>query len=706
MEIFKNIKKAVSDIFSKKDIGGSSFMLDNSNMPTTNRQDDFMNLYESVGYVNACINARAERMGQTQFRVISRFKAADEWKERPSHPVLKLLENPSDEMSQYELMKLTEVYLKVSGDCFWLLEKGEVTGAPKKIYFLDPRFMTVIADKNANDLSGQFRILGYRYRDYNGRETILDRNEVVQFKESKLTNILRGVSPTQAGYVYIKTEEYSSSWTANFIHNDSTPSGVLVFKGQIAPDQWEKLKSQYKNQYGGIKNAGKTLIVKNTDADFTKIGHSLSDIDLEKLKNMTRGDIMFMYQVNKTVMGVTDDVNRANAEASLYSWMINVIQPEMDMFAGAIQKQLIPEWKLKGQYRIEAVNQVPEDVERKHNIVNTATYLSPNEKRKKMGDEPTKDKNANYIYEAAGKLPIAEVKTVKKSIKNNFNIKLDKPQEKEVQRLKSGFTEAQAEKSWRQMITINDKYEEEFKKKAEGLFEQQKNTVINNLIKQESISKVGLKTKINLLMDRKKYEKIWQEAFTPLYYSVIREQGERANAMIQLKSIKDFNSNSILVRNYVASKVRQFATEVGKTTRNNLVDLITNAVEEGDDIPNMAKQIVDVFSIDNIKRATLIARTEVMRAAGFATRLSYDQSEAVKSYEWYTATDDRVCQFCDEMMNRTNTKGRIIPKGSTFFEKGDQLIGRDGGVLNLDYEDIDHPPLHPGCRCDLLPVIK
>ena len=389
-------------------------------MPTSGRQDDYMNVYENVGYVNACINARAERMGQTQFKVLSKFKATDEWKERPSHPVLKLLANPSDEMSQYELMRLTEVYLKVSGDCFWYLEKGEKTGTPKKIYLLDPRFMTVLADSNANDLSGQFRILGYRYRDYQGQETILDKNEVVHFKEPKLTNILRGVGETQAGYVYIKTEEYSSAWTANFIHNDATPSGVLVFKGQFAPEQWEKLKSRYKNDYGGIKNAGKTLIVKNADAEFTKIGHSLSDIDLKKLKNMTRDDIMFMYRVPKTIMGISDDVNRANSEAAIYSWMMNVIQPEMDMFADTIQKQLMPEWKFKGQYKIVAVNQVPEDIERKHNITNTAVYLSPNEKRKAMGIEPTKDKNADFIYEAAGKLPIAKIDIGKKSV-NTIN---------------------------------------------------------------------------------------------------------------------------------------------------------------------------------------------------------------------------------------------------------------------------------------------
>ena len=38
-----------------------------------------------------------------------------------------------------------------------------------------------------------------------------------------------------------------------------------------------------------------------------------------------------------------------------------------------------------------------------------------------------------------------------------------------------------------------------------------------------------------------------------------------------------------------------------------------------------------------------------------------------------------------------------------FFNKGDTVVGDEGGKLVADYRAIDVPPLHTNCRCRILP---
>ena len=41
-----------------------------------------------------------------------------------------------------------------------------------------------------------------------------------------------------------------------------------------------------------------------------------------------------------------------------------------------------------------------------------------------------------------------------------------------------------------------------------------------------------------------------------------------------------------------------------------------------------------------------------------------------------------------------------------WYKMGDVVTGTEGGVMTIDYADIDQPPLHVSCRCQLIPIIK
>ena len=83
--------------------------------------------------------------------------------------------------------------------------------------------------------------------------------------------------------------------------------------------------------------------------------------------------------------------------------------------------------------------------------------------------------------------------------------------------------------------------------------------------------------------------------------------------------------------------------------------------------------------------------------------MSY-QSAGVEYKQWFTAEDHRVCEFCNEMHMK------IVGVSENYWNIGDimtlEVEGKDPVSMTLGYEDVFAPPLHPNCRCTILPVVE
>lgn len=99
-------------------------------------------------------------------------------------------------------------------------------------------------------------------------------------------------------------------------------------------------------------------------------------------------------------------------------------------------------------------------------------------------------------------------------------------------------------------------------------------------------------------------------------------------------------------------------------------------------------------------RAETIARTTTIWSYNEGAKRYYRDS-GVAELEWYVTSDDALCPFCAPM------QGAKTPV-NTEFVGGDTILEAevDGGTRRLPIrEPVEHPPLHPNCRCVLLPVV-
>lgn len=401
--------------------GGDSFSL-RFLQPGSISPREYLNKY--TGYVYACISAIAESVARTEFFVVKEDSVKGVQR-IDNHEVNRLLNNPNPDLSGFQLREMTQTHLELTGESFWYLATGETTKKPREVYLLRPDLMYVSFDKETG------LVTGYVLKKTDGTQVPFEKEEIIHFKMPNPANPYRGLGTVEAGILYIQTEEYASTWSRNYIYNNATPAGVVSLPGTVEKDEFEKIKRQWKEDYGTLDKAGKLVFVRGKEVQFTKLGSNLSDVALGELKRMTRDDIMTIFRVSKPILGIVDDVNLANGKNAKRIFLENVIEPKDMRIADTLNSQLMPRYgkTMNGEptFKIDYENPVPEDeLETVQQLVQEVdVYRTVNEAREVRGLDPIK--GGDILRRPINLIDVAEdtsgsdeksAKRLKKKVKN------------------------------------------------------------------------------------------------------------------------------------------------------------------------------------------------------------------------------------------------------------------------------------------------
>lgn len=178
--------------------------------------------------------------------------------------------------------------------------------------------------------------------------------------------------------------------------------------------------------------------------------------------------------------------------------------------------------------------------------------------------------------------------------------------------------------------------------------------------------------------------------------------------------IPGFDEASLL-RRYVQVGIEDWIRETSRletaTTKTQLASILRSTwdasqtldpITEPRDIGWLIGEFMKTVAAQTEARAVLMARTTMIWSANEAAELAY-RDAGVTVVEWMTADDELLCPFCAAM------DGTRIDIGRTFAAQGDRVTGRDEAGEEVAHTvgiDVKHPPLHPHCRCSLLPVVE
>lgn len=333
--ILKDVRKTIGKFFLGSPV---SYGLWSWVMPGKWGRKDLLDQYKN--YIYTIIGSIAEESAKIDF-MAERTRKDGAKIPITTHPFITMIKRPNPDYSQFQFLEMHFTYFKLMGESFWYIARGERSKKPKEFYLLRPDLVEVAVD----DKDPRGLVTGYSLLKPDGKRITFEKDEILHFKKPNPKNPYRGLGAVEAAKTYVETEDFTSTWTRNSIFNSGRPSSIVNLKGTVSDTEYQQFKKQFKEQYTGINNANKTLVVRGADGiDYQQLGMGLGEVAMKELKDLSRDDIMIMFRVSKTILGITDDVNRANAEVARKVFNENVIKPEMERVTDHINAFLIPLW--------------------------------------------------------------------------------------------------------------------------------------------------------------------------------------------------------------------------------------------------------------------------------------------------------------------------------------------------------------------------
>jgi len=247
-----------------------------------------------------------------------------------NHPLGQLLNNPNPMTSRFELFEQTLGSLELTGNAYWFLA-GDAQGQPREIWVLRPDRITIVPDPvNV--------VRGYLY-EIDGERVPLDAVEVIHFRRWHPANDYYGLSPISAGGSAIISDKHMADWNRNTFGKDNgVPAGIVNIKDFISDTDFERIKREWRNNYGGTGR--KTAFLRGGAVEWQNIGLSHSDLDYLQGRKAQRDEILNIFGI--PVGLVSDNATEANAKVAERMFIERTLYPKLVRIAQKVTQELLP----------------------------------------------------------------------------------------------------------------------------------------------------------------------------------------------------------------------------------------------------------------------------------------------------------------------------------------------------------------------------
>lgn len=315
-----------------------------------------------------------------------------------NHPLLTSIKFPNDGMSKNKVLKLWLLCRAVYGEVVWFIRKG--IGSTYEIFPVDPTSIQKIEfDEDGIPTEFVFHLK-------NGNLGKFLAEDIIYFSTPNLADFRRGFPAASVVIGKVDALAGAEEYNKNFFANDATPSLVVKLKNSaVSLAQKMGIKADWLSQFRGANNSHKIAVLDN-DADVQTVGTVPKDLAFKELYTVTEDGIRANWNVNKTLLGMTENINRATLEGAEVNHAKHVIMPIFEEFVSELELKFLRKFYTKVQIIVKDINikyesPVPDDVLTKAQIAQTGTagdpFLSINEARELVGKPPQKGKEYDTV---------------------------------------------------------------------------------------------------------------------------------------------------------------------------------------------------------------------------------------------------------------------------------------------------------------------
>lgn len=708
----------------------------------------------NVGWVFAANDFISEAFSSVEWRLVrtKRIKNAEgnidfEKQIIVSHPVLDLLDSPTDNMYGMQVMYLHASYLNLVGESY-IIPLGKNALDPKlpaALHILPAHMVEHKVNKETGDEAIKFG------NDLYLENTQEERTFYRDFRPDPESPQL-GKSIVGAAASAIDTDEKAKRYNRQFFANAARPSMLVESEKQMTDLAYKRWKQQLNELYTGEFNAYKPLILEG-GAQAKPFALTQKDMDFLQGRKFSMDEILAMFRLSPEMLGKITSATRANMDAAEYNAAKWVTLPRVKRFVAFFNKFILDQYD--SSLSLDFVPFVPDDVStdtaRRAAAVNQ--WQTVNEVRKEMGlpdvdggddlyrksgytklgdepqpaatpittdtNQPAGDTKVNPNDEPvtdtesedgkAAKALRAQMRRVALKVRRNAELK------KKIAK-RAALIEAERKTVGDQRVTQMEPllldYEAKFVQEARTHFEAQRKDILAALTEglpdgERKYSKRAIDpvyTQLQLLVSDQQWDINLGKQFEPLYTALMTAELTDAFALL-----KDFTPPADVpsIATFARQRAGKVAKDINDETQKQIMLTIAEGIDKGESRHQLRVRVEQVFGDAASYRADRIARTESNRAANQADLYAWKDSNIVVAKQWHTAIGD-ACAFCASL------NGKIIGLNENFVELGEeqtaQTVTGAGKVITErktnTYEAQAAPPNHVNCRCVLLPILK
>ena len=670
------------------------------------------------GWVYACIRAIAEEIQKMDLELYQ-IKGKDGTEERiHESELLDILEAPNENMTGMDMRFTIAAHLESIGNAYLFLDGvKDQKGKPTGMYLLDASRVKVVVNKE----TFPHRVSHYEYRT----ETKAHRFEtyqIVHFKYSDPSNIFEGIGTVQTTAQWIDADNYAMEFNRRYFLNGAKIGGFLEATQAYSTEQLEYMRKSFDNAHAGIDNAHKTMAPPQ-GTKYVAGGETQKDMDFSNMMTMMRDRILAGFRVPRTALGITDDVNRANAEATDYVFAARTILPKMQIICSYLNEFLSPRYG--DNIYLTFNNPVPENREQTMREIaaalGSAPMMSVNEARDEyFGLDPIE--NGDDVMSPFSMTPLGAVDKTKAvhihsekcshGSKTRSKNLTKRPAARNAEK-RSSIAESIALAITEELKNVNKAVKKAKKKKNintltdkefDPIYKAFKTRVtsyenmmekgikkLNSDLEKEVLGNLESATKAidgDDLLDYDNSVGAMVDLSTPILRELYSKEGTEAAALLGF-TIDPLNKTT---QKALDKSIKLLAKSYTDETVALLKSKLEAGIKEGLGLDALKKEVNSVFEFSDEVRALRIARTETFRVANEGTKEAWKQTGVVKTIRWYTADSD-ACDYCQPM------NGKVISIDENFYNKGDVHTGANGQKLSLDYANVEAGALHVMCRC-------
>lgn len=322
-----------------------------------------------------------------------------------------LLQKPNQYQGIYDLMEQFMGWKQIGGGSYlWGQQRSATRKDVVELHVLPASQVRIQGDKSDINKVSEYELSSFPEKKFSGDE-VLRWIYWSPYWDAFTRSHLYGLSPIKAAALNVDGYNLADK-SFNQMFTNRGAEGFLFGKGvNIQPDKVDKLQATLDDRFNGFLNRGK-VIAFGSEVGYSQVGLNAQELQILEAKQYSFETLCNVFSVPPQCFADDKGSTFNNKSTAMTQLVTNKIIPEWCSFRDMLNPWLLPKFGMQTEKFIDFdVSELPElqkDISALATALNTAWWLTGNEKRAAMEYEEMPDENMDKII-MPGNMPIDQV---------------------------------------------------------------------------------------------------------------------------------------------------------------------------------------------------------------------------------------------------------------------------------------------------------